>query len=94
MSERQKIMFSALALAMKAKCGEVDEHELATLLTTAEQLLGSADPVTSEIIRFQVQLELDPSPAVLADLGRLLHDRLSILSMPDPIDAERKDIYG
>lgn len=94
MNDRVKIAFAALAVAMQAKTGCVDQLDVDDLLTKCSQLLQVDDPLRIAVTRFTTQLELRPTREELAKLGHTLTDAIELALRPDPPDAHRADIYG
>lgn len=94
MTVPQTVLMPALAVALQAKSGTVDQLDVDGLLCRAQQELADDHPMFRAIAHFAVQLELRPDPAALFALGSELHDRVAVFSMPTPPDANRRDIHG
>lgn len=93
-SMRVEIMVGATALAMQAKCGAVSDIDQHDVLTKVQQTLDDKDPLARLVTAFVVSLETGPTGEDLHRIGADLHDALQLMAVPDPVDAERKDIYG
>ncbi len=99
MAGRLGIRFSAFALAMAAKCGELIQLDLDHLLTASHQMLEPDDALFRAINTFAVGSEELPHAgpdraAHLAELGDALLTAVDFANVPVPPDAERVDIHG
>lgn len=93
--DRTAIGMKVLAVAMSGKAGTLDPGDVHDLVTEAEQVLGSADPLTRAVMEFATQYEVDRySPETVAALAAGLHHQLDLLTMPVPPDLGRRDIHG
>jgi hypothetical protein len=93
MSARMPLLMATLTLALRAKCGEADPLTLSDLLTQAQQLLGTDDPLFRAISAFAVQSEIVDGADELRAIGAELHRQLELILMPVP-DTSRADIHG
>lgn len=93
--EHTQVLFSALDVAMQAKSGQLDPQDVEELQARAEQVLGGDHQVTRAVNQFATQHQLFAHDwARMAELGDELHRLVQVEAMPDPVDADRRDIHG
>lgn len=94
-SARQAVMLEALAVALRGKSRALEPDQVHDLVTIAEQLLGSADPVARACLDFASQYELHryDAGAVAAHAARLAAE-IDKLAVPVPPGLDRRDIHG
>lgn len=89
------IKMAALAVALQAKCGELDPLDVADLLARAEQELDAEDQLFRAITDFATQHQLCRFDLPkLAEIGADLNRHVEIACLPSPPDPERSDIHG
>jgi len=89
------IGLAAASVAMKAKCGQLDEMDVDDLYARAEQELGHDDPLFRAVSAFATQYQVWAHDAPqLARLGDALSHAVIVASRPDPVDMARVDIHG
>lgn len=95
---RTGVFFNAITVGMQAMCLELDETDVASLYSQAEQVLDHDDPAFRAIAGFCTQhMEVKYDSVRLPEAGRELRDTITYLmrpAPPAPIDADRKDIHG
>lgn len=84
MSCEAKVAMSALAVAYKAKLGDLDQIDVDQMITLVQQLLPSASFLAKSCTEFATQHELHwQEPARLADLGEKLRYAVELDARPD-----------
>lgn len=92
---RMQVIFSAFALALRAKVGDVDQLDIDSLVATSEQMLGSDDPLTRAINTFATQYQVcHLDKAIVARLGDDLASYCQSQTYMLQASAPRVDIYG
>lgn len=89
------VRLAALALAMRARVGDMVRHDLDMLLAQADEILDSDDPLFLEISKFASQyLICSRDPVMVSTLGQELERAVQVATLPTPPDASRADIHG
>ncbi|MGB1390807.1 MAG: hypothetical protein ACPG61_18185, partial [Paracoccaceae bacterium] len=89
------IRMDAFACAMRAKINDLPSQDVDLLMTRAEEALNSDAPLFRAITSFVVQYEeVRFNREALAQIGDALSNAVQLISLPDPVDAGRRDIYG
>ena len=92
---RLRVAMNALSVAMSAKSRTLDPQDVGALQVRAEELLDHADPVFRAVSTFATQFELHRrAPDEWYELGRALHQAISVAVTPAPPDMDRSDING
>ena len=89
------VAMDAIAVGMQAMLNDLGAEDLAGLLSRAEELLESDDPIFLAITNFATDWEICRADADrLRAIGETLRDAVSRALRPDPFDGARVDIYG
>lgn len=92
---RLACLFNALTLAMQAKVSDVDGLAVEELVTEAGQVLEANSPERAAINTFATQYELHSfDPEKVTTMGDTLLEAIQRAMQPDPVGADRSDIYG
>lgn len=90
---RVSVKFDAFSVAMQAKVGGLQQLDIDALVTKAEQMLSSDDPLTRAVNSFATQYDIADERR-RRELGEDLLATIQSMNMPEPPGQDRRDIYG
>ena len=89
------VKFRALAQAMNAQNGEIDQVELQLLARDVADLLPEGSRLGAAVTEFLERCQLwKRDPIKMASAGRELQHYIEVHNMPEPANYERGDTHG
>lgn len=89
------IKMRAFTAGLLAQSGEIDPREIEQLETEVEERLIESSRLRQAVQDFISDARtFSRDPVKLAEAGNALIHFIQVLNVPDPTDADRRDIHG